>query len=1295
MLTPYFKVLFCLLILLPAQKAKAVDHKFYSINQHFGISMREANSVCKDDEGFIWGASKTGIIRISGDDYRLYQLPYETVNIISLELVYRNRQLYAFTNNGQVFMYDPVNDRFEIKMNLSRVLNDNHLSMTAMVLDETGVDGWLATTNGLYRMMNDSIRSVSDLSTTIYDMIGYGDRELILAEELQLKRFDKKSGQSYQLCELDAHLNGRVSDLFLDKASQRLWIGTLANGLFYFDLGEQKMQKLSVFPNQPIMAIECLTDSTLLVGVDGQGLWEIDRDNGTMLKVYKEDVDNPNSLNGNGVYDIFCDDQERVWISTYTGGIAYFDLNPGVVNQIAHVANQSQSLANNNVNDLIEDKRGRLWMATNNGISRFDPLIQQWDHFYVNEQEQAQVFLTLCEDNEGRIWAGSFSSGVYVLDSENGKQLEHYSQQVENSPFINDYVFDIFKDSGGDLWIGGINREVIRYQAAKDLFQKYSVQPIYVLDELKPGKMLFGCTYGLILSDNETGMTSPLVAGCLVHDVLVHDARVWIASSGEGLMLLDPDTGETEHFTVENGLPSNFVNSILFYDGYLWLGTENGLCRFDPVNKLAHVYTSVNLLSGTSFNRNAALKLKNGQLAWGTSAGVLVFDPAKLQEPAPAGEIFIQDITIAGRSVREMDEFDLKQPVNELQTVSLHYNKNTIALELLPLGAVSGARFSWKMEGIDEDWTSPASQRIVSYANIKGTENVLQIRMYDGSMNKLLAQRSLLIRVIPPFWATPWFLVILFLLISLVIYFVFWYYIGLLKQRHAEEKVRFFTNTAHDLRTALTLIKAPIDELNNEAQLSEKGRNNIALAGDQAHRLSAVVSQLMDFQKADVGKAQLQPVTCDLVKLVKQRIDSFKPLARKRRVDISFLVSENEFFTAVDVVKMEKIIDNLISNAVKYAFPETTIELVLKWNNTKWNLEVNDQGIGISKKAQQQLFREFYREENAVNARMVGSGIGLILVKNYVQLHGGSVSCESEQNKGSSFRIEIPCLKTENKATDQVPDELTASSHFSSDLYNQRLETYDRQAPGEFSILLVEDNDELLRFMQSNLADEFTVATATDGTAALEMIRKNMPDLVVSDVMMPGMDGFELCSNLKSSFDTSHIPVIMLTALSEKSDHLHGLGLGADDYLTKPFDMSLLRQKIRSMIHNRKRVSEKALKMIRGNDEGQLLDNELNDQFLKKMLKLAKENIANGAFNKEVFASQMNVSPSLLYKKVKALTNQSPSEFIRAVRMDAALELLQSGKYNVTEVSEMTGFSSIAYFSTVFKKHFGKSPTEV
>ncbi|MBP1677526.1 MAG: tmoS 15 [Bacteroidetes bacterium] len=1292
------KILIHVLLLFISTYIYSSDVKFYSVNNTYGISMRETGSICRDENGFIWTSSKTGILRLSEGDYRIYQLPYITPNAISVKLVYKKSFLYAYTNNGQLFLYDAVFDKFNLISDLRKSFKNDFLVVIEIRVQDDGAL-WIATSSGLYCYKNKSFYFVKTDGREVRNIVFYDKNHLFFSTQNGISRLNTTTFKAELVIKNNKANTLNTSRLFLNKRNELLWIGTVSEGLFYYDLKKKVLSGITVknFPRQPILAMDQNNDSTLLVGIDGQGVWELSGNGKTVLNIYKENVDNPTSLFGDGVYDIFCDNNKRVWVSTYSGGLSFFEEDSPIVSQITHRVNISNSLSNNCINKILEDKRGNIWFATNNGISRWNPLLNQWVSFYKNSQAQAQVFLALAEDKDGNIWAGTYSSGVYVLDGASGREKMHFSHGWQNYSFSNKFIFDIFNDSQGDIWIGGIQSDLICYKTENKSFRKYFSQPVKSITELSPGKILLGCTYGLLLLDKEKGNIDYLLQGHIMQDILVVGNDIWIATCGDGLIKYDFKNRSSRKITTESGLPSNYVNSVISVDGYLWLGTESGLCRFNPADEKTLTFSSKYSLSNLAFNVDAKYHLRNGDLMFGTNSGAVVFNPDKLYQSRFKGRIFLQDIKISGRTIRENPEMMQDTPLNQQNKVSLKHDQNTLELELLPIGVSSGGfKFSWKMEGLDNDWSQPSNRKIITYTNLPSGHFVLKIKMYDSSQTTVVDERQFFIRIVPPFWETWWFRLLIFIILATIVYFLLKIYTDRLKQRHDEDKIRFFTTIAHDIRTSLTLVSAPIEELNKEKNISNQGRYYLNLATEQSGRLSFVATQLLDFQKVDVGKGQVFLVMVDIVNLVSRRRSMFEAAAKKKNIELELYCDVDSFTTAVDELKIEKVVDNLISNAIKYSHANSKIDITLLCDKEAWSLEVKDYGLGISENAQRKLFREFYRGDNVVNSKMVGSGIGLLLVKNYVSMHNGDVTLSSRENEGATFKITIPYKEVAEVSVNDYEEK--TGSFIDMDVDFEHLLSAENENPAEkkIHVLIVEDNNDLQSFLKHTFEVNYKVSTANDGKQAWEIIQKKMPDFVVSDVMMPNMDGFELCKLIKSTFDTAHIPVILLTALSERTKQLEGLKLGADDYVTKPFDMSILMQRIRSIIINRDIVKEKALKIIKHIDvEAPILNNQLNDQFVKKALEVVRENISNSEFGKEEFASAMNASTSLLYKKIKSLTGQSPVDFIKIIRLDYSLELLQTRQHSVTEVSELCGFSSVGYFSTVFKKHFGKSPTDI
>lgn len=1288
-----------LLLISIVQLIHANEKKFYSINSLSGVSVRETRTVCEDKDGFIWTASKSGVSRITNGDYRHYNLPVAASDILYIDLAYRDGRLYAYSSNGQIFSYNRVLDKFEMVVNVRKVLNISYLAISMIEL-ANATECWVGTTFGLYRYSNERLKMLTADSVHIFQFKAI-DSKIYYASREQLVCLDTKTGKEQVISTFEPSNPVLVSRFYHDTLNKRLWVGTFSSGLYYVDLSDQSYHKHvnSVLPNQPVLAMTHNIDSTFMVGIDGQGVWHFDSSGNSLFAIYKEDLDKANTIAGDGVYDIFIDSRRRVWVSTYSGGLSYFEQKEEKIQHIIHHTNTKNSLGNNNVNKVLQSRNGDIWFATNNGISRWQRQTNTWYRYLDDVNSKAKVFLALEEDADGNIWGGTYSSGIYVLDRTTGKELKHYSKMEQPGGFSSRFVFEIFRDSKDNIWMGGNQGDLYCYIRKQNKFVTYETQTdVNKIVELPDGSLLLCSPQGLVKFDVKTNLFETLLNAYIINDIAVVGGNYWLGTRGGGLLLFNPSDRSIESFTVENGLPSNYINSMTVAGGAIWVGTENGLGKFDPVKKCLVAYNEDLLLSRLSFNLNSVLALNDGNLIWGTNNGAVLFNPGKMNLPIRDATLFVQDILIAGQSIRENDKFKLTKTVNSIDKLKLKYYQNTLSLEVLPIAdAIDGLKLSWQLEGVDSKWSNPTNRFFINYANLpSGTFN-LKIRLYDNSLTQLIDEREITITVVPPFWATWWFRLMLVLIIAFVVYYYFRYYTHKLRQRHTEEKIRFFTNMAHDIRTSLTLIKAPVESISGEPKLSDKARYFISVASEQINRMSFVVTQLLDLQKVDIGKGQLFPVMTDLTALLKKRISMFELLAKNKNITIDLKADCGDYLTAVDELKIEKVVDNLVSNALKFSLENSTIYISLECTKEKWVLTVKDAGIGISQRDQKKLFKEFYRGDNAVNSRIVGSGIGLLLVKNYVDMHGGTVSLSSEEGQGSEFIVTVPYKYIEQQAV--LSDRIAKEELMNIDNATlPQLPGEDKELPKskKSNLLVVEDNVELQNFLKVSLKDEFNVSIASNGLEAWLMIQKSAPDIIISDVMMPQMDGFELCRHLKSTFDTSHIPVILLTALTEKTQQLEGLGLGADDYITKPFDMSLLQQRIQTLVRNREVVRNRVLRMFREpNDDKPLLMNEQNDQFLKKAIDVVRANIDNSDFGKDEFAAAMFASSSLLYKKIKALTGQSPIDFIKVIRLDYSMELLRSRKYSVTEVSEMCGFSSVGYFSTVFKKHFQRTPTEI
>lgn len=1268
-------IIFAFLISGLSNVAASQDFAFCNINELSGISMREITAVVRDDDGFVWAASRTGVLRVAADDCRLYQLPFATTDVMQVKMACRGGLLVVATQNGQIFRYNRVLNKFDRWFVLSSLLG-NEDWVTNLLIDTDG-KVWISTSTGIFFWTGEEVVQAFDDITGISNITPLEGCYALAFVQSSIYRIDTHNRTQTKL---QGHLPYIISSARYDAHTRRVWIGTYNAGLWRYDLAGQIVRKATVpqFPKLIVRDILIPDTTSLWVGVDGGGIWILDSEACQVRQVLRENLDNPSSLRGNSVYSLLVDDRHRVWTATNSGGLQYTEITRSNVEHLVHGINNPQSLHNNEVNHIVIDSRGNLWIATNDGISLRDARTHKWKQLYSGCQ---QVFLSLVTDKKGHIYAGTYGGGLYVLDEATGRELHHYTGNDGNIFGAGGFVFATYVDSAGDVWMGGVKGNVYCCHAASGKLRMYDTQPVYCFAELSPGQILLGCAYGLLLMDKKTGKFDVLLSGYTVHDIAVAGRTIWVCTSGGGLIGLDMHTAEQVRITTQQGLPSNYTKSILLIGNNLWIGTDNGLCCYNLFHKQVRTFATQQQLASASFSVNAACQLPDGRLAFGSNNGLVLFHPDKINTVHSSGRIYFSDIRVSGRSIRETVDFNLSVPIDSLSTLHLDYPQNSFTLSVLPLGCVSkSVSFSWKLVGQDETWSTYTTNRYINYTNLPAGNYMLYIRLYDGS---LLSRRQLSIVVEPPFWQTIWFRLLVVAVIAGLLFLAVRHYIQYLHRRYSDEKIRFFTRMAHDIRTSLMLIKAPIEELHKEKSLSPWGTKCLALASEQTTRLSDTATQLLDFEKLDVGCEQPVFTDFNLTDLIRRRTGIYASYAAGKQIDVKADLTPEDYWVQADVRMLERVVDNLLSNAVKYSTSGGHIEVTFTGKANEWMLRVKDYGMGISKAAQRKLFHEFYRSDNAVNAQIVGSGIGLLMTKRYISIHGGKIAVTSELGIGTTFDITVPLRPaSQTKIADaSVADKIEMPESGDMEVHDMH-------------ILIVEDNHALREFMVHPLREHFRVTTANDGQQAWEMLNDLQPDLVVSDVVMPRMDGFELCRRIKSTYETSYIPVILLTALSDKTNQLHGLGLGADNYLVKPFDMALLASRITSIIRNRRTVLQKAIETKR-DDVRSIVANRMNDEFIKKAVECVRANIANENFGKEEFASALALSQSLLYKKIKALTNLSVVEFIRSIRLNYAMELLCSGKFNVTEVSEMCGFNTPAYFSRVFKEFFGKTPTEV
>ena len=1424
------KLVFLFILLLTTLRSSgAADAEFSSVNDVLGFPNRQLFSVTCDANGFIWTCSKSGAVRLTSSEYRHYTFPYVKSDIITTKLLMVGRYLWAYTNTGQLMRYNELLDKFEMVIDIDEVLSGKRFYGMGDMISDGRQQLWLSTSVGLYRFdtRTRELHFADEDTVEVDGSCFVDDHRLVVAKVDGIWLYDLTGGGRRCLHRYGDNDRLTFRTLYYDSHRRQLWLGSRANGLYTLKLNEGPLRKLpGVDTNKAVMSIREYDDTLLYIGVDGDGVYAVDKSTQTVRHHYLEDIDQPNSLRGNGVYDIYCHVPEQtVLVATFNGGLSALNLRQSDFELFAHQIRNPQSLNNNHVNKMIEDTAGDLWFATDNGVSRYRSATGQWDTYYKDYGGSALVFLSIAQGPDGNIWCASYSAGFFVIDRVTGRQIHHY-YRTDLASLSGKYFYEFAPDRQGNMWIAGLG-DLIRYDARTREFKRINDLHVISICEFDEERMAIGCLYSTVLVNKQTGKLD-YVDKSLAQDVCTIGDDLWIASTGNGLLRCRLKTGQVDTFTVADGLPNNFVNNVFAQGDTLWIGTEEGLCRLissklDHDGHIVHsqkdlhieCFNFASVQPGMALGYNSISRTSDGRLLFGTNQGGVRLDPTALFEQERKGRFYIQDISVSGVSVRRLpDLLSGTTPVDSLSHLTFTARQNTLSIEMIPLEVMGqDTRMQWMMEGLDEEWTLPARQQIISYSNLPAGDYTLKVRLLDSTLTHLLSERKLSITIEPLFYNTWWFRLLMACSFIGLAVAAFYWYINRLKYRHAEDKIDFFTRVAHDIRTSFTLISGPITELNKETRLSANGRYYLSLAMQQVKGLSDVATQLLDFQKLDAGRGQFFPEQTDVPLLLQERAEMFREVARGKQITISSTACPASYLTALDRVKIQKVLDNLLSNALKYAPVGTSVELSFEGRAQDYVIRVRDYGPGISAHDRKHLFRTFYRGRDNGNAHIIGTGVGLIIVKDYVEMHGGTVRVESEVGQGACFVLTLPRKELtqemqDEKLTQEMRDEKQdeMQKQMQDEMQKEAVQktaadtagaTATVQTPAEEAagisplgltdadkadapvgrnlVLVVDDTPEMLEFLRRSLSDRFEVATAADGLEALHWIEAHpddhLPDLILSDVMMPRMDGFELCRCVKSSATTAHIPFVMLTALTDEQNQLTAFGLGADIYIGKPFDVAILLERVTAVIRHRNAVVSRLMQSIRQQassatavagtaasvsaagdagtsavetagipvvetaessviadagtsmaadagtsavadagtsaaeaaeasaavkpDVSAEMDNPFNDAFLRKAIAVVEANISNPDFDKEVFADAMKLSSSMLYKKLKALIGQGSTEFIKCARMNRAMTLLITHNYSVTEVSERCGYSSLSYFSTVFKKHFDRSPGDI
>ncbi|MCH7397019.1 response regulator [Belliella sp. DSM 107340] len=1315
---------------------------FKHINVEDGLSHNTVFTIFQDSKGFMWFGTKDGLNRYDGHQFKIFKNEPDKPQSLrnnNVLFIYESfeKKLWLGTNDG-ISIYDPSTETFTDFL----VTDQNGEPIWGQILkikeDKSG-NIWVASSSaGLYRFDPKTEKlthyyhiadksgslgsgSVSSLSIDEKGVVWVG----ILGGSVQ--RFVPVNESFTQFDSPDQTLK---KDLILDifDHGNELLIGTKNGGLKSLDKETGKLKD--------VLAEDQENNSLFVRNIakyDGQEVW-VCTELGIYVynateKKYKHLVQNPNdpySLSDNAVYSIYKDSEGGIWLGTYFGGINYLPNSPTTFEKYYPIINQN-SIEGKRVREFVEDGKGNIWIGTEDaGLTKFRPEENTFTNYLPKKDKNSISYHNihgLMLDKE-ELWISSHSQGLKLdilnLQDEEFKRLDQSNLQ---NPLFDSDIFSILKDSQGNKWFGTISGVyIIRAgQSTMEFFEPLSISFYYdILEDSKKNIWFATVNNGLFQYNSKTGETKHYMPDNKIKGSLpgisvislFEDSkkRLWLGTEGYGLSLYNEKDDNFETFNTSDGLPSNTVYKILEDDlGYLWTSTGMGLARFSPENKKIESYTKSDGLLSEQFNYKSGLKSKNGTLYFGSLNGFIAFDPKTFTKTNKESKIVLTGLKLFNEEVQvNSPDKILQTSISETTSINLKHFQSSITISFAALGYTftDSWKYVYKLDGLEKDWNYLRKNNEVSYLNIPPGSYTFRVKTVNDQGVFSTEETTLMIHVSPPFYFSNVALIVYFLLFLALAYILISSYRNKISKRHRDNirklesekekeifhaKIEFFTNITHEIRTPLTLIKGPLEILvNSNEGFSDNTKENLRIMEKNANRLILLSNQLLDFRKAEKQSFQLNFVRTDISGIIEDLHYRFKPMAEKNQLNFTLTGVEKNFFADVDQEETTKILSNLISNALKYGDLQVSIHLDTNASDY-FQVHVCNDGKLIDEAYQGKIFEPFYQiDPDETQKPRQGTGLGLPLAKSLSEMHGGELFFNPTFKIGvNCFTLKLPVKQAysyqlEESEDAKIYEEVNLEDDSTADTIN------DTAKP---SILLVEDNKELQSFIDTNLRNEYQIYKASNGIEALQVLDSLMVDLIISDIMMPLMDGIELCKQLKSNLAYSHLPIILLTAKSNMNSKIEGLEVGADVYLEKPFSLEYLILQIKNLLKYRDQV-RKSFANSPGVLAISIAHTKADEEFLDSVNFFINENISNEQFGVNELAEKVNMSQSSLLRKIKGISKLTPNEYIRLVRLKHAAELLGTGKYSISEVCSMIGFNSPSYFSKCFQKQFGELPKD-
>lgn len=1288
-----------------------------------GLSQNTVYAILQDKYGFMWFGTQDGLNRYSGLSMQTFMKnDLSENNTIAALYEDKNGNIWIGTDAG-IFTYNPDHEKISCF-----VLSTEKGEMIQHRVTQIGSDGeniWFSVLEeGLYcykpeqraltlpfprrdnRIPNDITQFLLNERGTHWFAL-YADNLYYthnLTEPDSLKPFICIDGRQ--------PFKGDIINKMVKGKYNKLYIGSANGGLNEVNLTTREVKEILTVDDSGnkiyVREIMFYSDNELWIGSES-GIFIYNTQSGNITHLRNISGDSY-TINDNAIYSLYKDREEGLWIGSYFGGLNYYPKQDTYFEKI--YPHRGQEYIGKRVRELCADDKGYLWIGTeDNGLMKYNlstKQLQQFTHPNIYKNVHG-----LCYDGK-YLWAGTFSGGLNRINLHTN-EVKTYRKGNTSKDITSDYVFSICYTSSKELWIGTTSG-VVRYNYETDTFSQFhGLRNMFIYDikEDADGNIWFAnYTNGLYKLDvrsknlihfqHNTTDNNSLPSNRILSIFEDSKKQIWITTHGGGFARFDASSNNFIRYNHSMGLPSDVVHQVIEdNNGLLWITTNDGLVRLDPSTNKIKRYSVADGLLSNQFNNKSSYKDKYGHIYLGSINGLVFFDPSTFKTNMFVPPVVITDFFIFNQKVVVGAKGSpLTQSISVAKEIELESNENSLSFSVAVLSykAPEINTIIYQLEGFDKDWQT-ANKGKISYSNLAPGNYILKVKgaNNDGVWNDSMC--TLKIRIHPPFYYSTWAYITYTLLILIVVICTYIY----LKRRTAEKhrlkmeqfehekerelyqsKIDFFTNVTHEIRTPLTLIKSPLENILQMSDVNKSIREDLLIMDRNASRLLNLTNQLLDFRKIEGSLYELTFTQADMEETLKGIFMGFTSLAKQKGLDFKFSSDCDKFQAMIDVEALTKIVSNLLNNAIKFA--KTYTLLSLQRDEKHFAVTVCNDGQIIPLEKREEIFYPFIQYHKGSNVQS-GTGIGLALARSLAELHQGQLNMDAD-TECNRFILLMPYLHNEPSHA-----ETDTNLVVHSELEEQDLTLNQETNKSKTAILLVDDDLDIIAYLQKYLSPMYLTYTANDGCQAIKILAAESINIIVSDVMMPNMNGLELCNYIKSDINYSHIPIILLTAKTTIQSKIEGLRFGADSYIEKPFSLDLLKVNINNLLENRAKMLQ-AFSCSPLATLNIISSTQADEDFMKQLSEVINKNIQDSNFSLDQMATELGMSRSSLNRKIKGLLDLTPNDYIRIERLKRAAFLLKEQGCRVNEVCYMVGFSTPSYFTKCFREQFGMLPKE-